>query len=79
MVFYCKCITKFFLFQIINLKTSKCYTALSFKKKRDFSKIVLFYSANSGGFSSLAYLFPQPSCVYKFKSRKPLNILYSTK
>lgn len=54
-------------------------TALSFKKNVISQKIVLFYSANFGGFSSLAYLLSQSHCVYKSKSQKPLNISFTPK
>ncbi|MDY4537634.1 MAG: hypothetical protein SPD46_09900 [Sodaliphilus sp.] len=54
-------------------------TALSFKKNVISQKIVLFYSANFGGFSSLVYLLSQSHCVYKSKSQKPLNISFSLK
>ena len=55
------------------------HTALSFKKNVISQKIVLFYSANFGGFSSLAYLLSQSHCVYKSKSQKPLNISFTPK
>lgn len=55
------------------------YTALSFKKNVISQKIVLFYSANFGGFSSLVYLLSQSHCVYKSKSQKPLNISFTPK
>lgn len=54
-------------------------TALSFKKNVISQKIVLFYSANFGGFSSLVYLLSQSHCVYKSKSQKPLNISFTPK
>ena len=55
------------------------HTALSFKKNVISQKIVLFYSANFGGFSSLVYLLSQSHCVYKSKSQKPLNISFTPK
>ena len=57
----------------------KILTALSFKKNVISQKIVLFYSANFGGFSSLVYLLSQSHCVYKSKSQKPLNISFTPK
>ena len=54
-------------------------TALSFKKNVISQKIVLFYSANFGGFSSLIYLLSQSHCVYESKSQKPLNISFTPK
>ena len=57
----------------------KTLTALSFKKNVISQKIVLFYSANFGGFSSLVYLLSQSHCVYKSKSQKPLNISFTPK
>ena len=57
----------------------RMFTALSFKKNVISQKIVLFYSANFGGFSSLVYLLSQSHCVYKSKSQKPLNISFTPK
>lgn len=60
-------------------KSMNLATALSFKKNVISQKIVLFYSANFGGFSSLVYLLSQSHCVYKSKSQKPLNISFIPK
>ena len=60
-------------------KFNRLVTALSFKKNVISQKIVLFYSANFGGFSSLVYLLSQSHCVYKSKSQKPLNISFTPK
>lgn len=60
-------------------KFDEFFTALSFKKNVISQKIVLFYSANFGGFSSLVYLLSQSHCVYKSKSQKPLNISFTPK
>ena len=70
------------LFQIMQEhfgKSMNLATALSFKKNVISQKIVLFYSANFGGFSSLVYLLSQSHCVYKSKSQKHLNILFTLK
>ena len=69
-------------FELANAKVSFLFnfaTALSFKKNVISQKIVLFYSANFGGFSSLVYLLSQSHCVYKSKSQKPLNISFTPK
>ena len=64
---------------IMCIKSHNFCTALSFKKNVISQEIVLFYTANFGGFSSLVYLLSQSHCVYESKSQKPLNISFTPK